>query len=192
MFLVISGISGSGKSTIGLQLAKSLNLTYVDLDSFYLPQKPYVTLSINAKVKNWDTLEALDIEAIKLTIREKAPNGLLSVGFTLRDDLFNEFKPYCHIHLSTGQTKDQIIERCIASRQQSKTFSTSSALLLNNNALLLSNSALVDKYTVEEVIYPFYVETVTKSTINHIVEVFDHNGQRRKINDIMTEITQML
>ena len=178
MFLVISGISGSGKSTIGLQLARTLNLTYVDLDSFYLPQKPYVTLSNNAKVKNWDCLESLNIEAVKLTIKEKAPNGLLLVGFTLRDDIFNEFKPLCHIHLSTGRTKDQIIERCIASRQQSKTFSTS--------------SALVDELMVKEVVYPFYTETITKSTITHIVEVFEHDGQRRSVNDIIVEIMQII
>lgn len=118
----------------------------------------------------------MDIESVKFTIKEKAPTGLLLVGFTLRDDLFDNFKPHCHIHLSTGQTKDQIVERCIVNRQKSKNFS----------------SLTTDRLNVKEVVYPFYVETITKSTINHIVEVFDNNGERRSVDDIISEIMQIL
>lgn len=168
MFLAISGISGSGKSTIGLQLSKDLGLKYIDIDSFYISNKPYITLSNNVTVKNWDCLEALDITNLKLKIKEEASKGLILVGFTLRDDLFDEVKPHCHIHLSSGKTKDEIIQRCIKSRQQSKSLN-------------------LDELNVREVVYPFYMETCTKSTINHIIEVY-HNNERKSIKDIISEI----
>lgn len=77
MFLVISGISGSGKSTLGQILAEKLKLEYIDLDSFYLKDKPLVSLSNGAKVKNWDCSEALDTQRIQVSITKKHRMALL-------------------------------------------------------------------------------------------------------------------
>lgn len=186
MFLVISGISGSGKSTIGQKLAESLNLTYLDLDSFYLPQKPVVTLSNGSQVKNWDTLEALDIETFKMTVREKVPQGLILVGFAITDEIL-EIKPNLHIHLSTGRNKEDIIKRCIASRRQSKGFKDDDFEPLRNGKIR------IDEIMVREIVYPFYLDTVSKSTIDYTVEVFDYDyGPRKTVDEIVETILIIL
>jgi uridine kinase len=173
MFIAISGISGSGKSTIGQALATTLNLTYVDQDSYFIPQKPSITMSDGSMVKNWDCMDALDIHSLKHTIIQLAPNGLILVGFALRDEVF-PFPPTCHIHLSTGSLKSQIIERSIASRQQSK------------------GAKRIDELMVREVVYPFYQDTISKSTIDYIIEVYKDDDSRKTVNEIMNEILWIL
>ncbi len=151
MFLVITGISGSGKTTIGKELAKYLNLNFLDLDSFYLIDKPLITLSNGMKVKNWDCLESLDIEAVKLAVKEKALQGLVFVGFAICDELL-PIKPDYHIHLSTGKTKEEIINKCIDSRKKSKPFKDNR-----------------DELVVKEIVYPFYCDIIKKMTINYTI-----------------------
>lgn len=177
MFISISGISSSGKSFIGQKLAKELTLSYLDLDSFYIKNKPLVTLSDGSIVKNWDCLEALDIEKFKKKVIEKAENGLLLVGFNLSNEIL-PIKPNFHIHFSTGDVKEQIIQRCIRGRNFSKNFSVKSSEL--------------DKLTVKEVVYPYYIEALEKSNIDFTIKVFDGNGERREAEDIIHEIIEFI
>ena len=188
MFLVISGISSSGKTTVGKRLSEQLNCKFIDIDSFYLPNKPIVTLSNGSKVKNWDCLEALDIEALKIVIMNNYRQGLVLVGFAIRDDIL-PIKPTYHIHLSIGTTRDVIIKRCISGRKQSKGFT--------------GDKEEVDRLIVEEMVYPFYIETLSKSTIDYFIEVYNNSGDflvlgrgnlhqdnddRRNVDDILSDI----
>ncbi len=159
MFIAISGISSSGKTTVGKELASRLNLKFLDLDSFYYSRKPMVTLSNGKKVKNWDCMESLDINAFKAAILEYAPLGLVVVGFALRDDIF-PIKPKYHIHLNIGDTVDDICQRCVDCRQQYKKLNLET-----------------DKMVVKELVYPFYVETLKKSKITFNIEVYYENGE---------------
>jgi adenylate kinase family enzyme len=177
MFLVISGISGSGKSTVGRYLSKELNMPYLDLDEFYLPQKPIVTLSSGRKIKNWDTFESLDFSMLDFIIHDRMTNSgnLIFTGFAMRDEIFSgNLIPDCHIHLSTGKNKEEIIDRCIAARKQSKNLSD------------------VDELVVKELVYPFYVETLSKSTIHHTIYVYNDNSQRKTVEEIAREISENL
>jgi len=176
MFIAISGISSSGKSFIGQKLAKELELSYIDLDYFYLNSKPFITLSNGITVKNWDCDEALDIKKLKTFVTEKHSDGLLLVGFNLTDDLL-PVKPNFHIHLSIGDTEEEIIKRCIISRNLSKNFS--------------KKSAENDKLVVKELVYPFYLETLKRSSIDFTIKVFDNNERRDAIY-IMNEIIEFI
>ena len=63
--IAISGVSGVGKSTISSNLSKILNCTHINQDSYYLKEKPLVTLSDKRTVKNWDDVDALDFVKLR-------------------------------------------------------------------------------------------------------------------------------
>lgn len=171
MFIVISGLSGAGKTTLGRVLAAKLGLPFMDIDDFYRPLKPMVTLSNGMRVKNWDSLEALDIpRAREAILHYLNSTGLVLVGFALRDDVLPVI-PDMHIHLITGSTKEEVIEKCILARRQSK-----SPRDFQRDALM-----------VNEVVYPFYMDTLAHSTIDLIVTVFDEYNRRKTIDVLIQE-----
>jgi len=167
MFVCISGISSSGKTTIGKLVAEKLGYVFVDLDLFYLPRGPNVILSNGIVKKNWDCLETLDFELLNSILENNLyiGRGVILVGFTLQDDLLYR-APDVHIHLSMGNTESEIIERCILSRKRTKKVKD-------------------DELMVREVVYPFYVETLSKSTITYTIETY--LGEIRKSIDIIFE-----
>lgn len=81
MFIAISGLSGAGKTSCGKLLAEKLGFTFIDLDWYFLEQKPIVTLSNGVKVKNYDCYEALDLEKI----HAMDTYNVILVGFVLTD-----------------------------------------------------------------------------------------------------------
>lgn len=168
MLLAISGISGSGKSTLGKILASRLGWEYLDQDSFYRKEKPSITLSNGAQVKNWDCLEALDLDKMNESIQEILLRGnLVLTGFALRDDVLS-VKPTYHIHLNTGSSPREIQERCIQARRKSKGVNE------------------IDRLMVSEVVYPFYVETLKKSKFTREIAVYGENGERKSVEEVFS------
>lgn len=160
--IVISGFSGAGKSFHGKRLARERGWYYLDLDDFYKSKKPDVTLSNGRKVKNWDCLEALDIHAFQKRIEEmkKLPNfrGLVITGFALRTDVLG-ISPDLHLHLSIDK-ETSIVRRKHKFRNYSR------------------KKFEMEKKILDEVAYPFYLETLQKSKIDHFI---DGTGQPEEI-----------
>ena len=187
--IFISGISGVGKSTVSKQLAKDLNFIHINQDNYYLKSKPEVTLSSGLKVKNWDSAQALDFDKLNKDLIEYQLRGrenIILEGFCLRDDLI-KIKPDIHIHLSyipvptfadltsyINDFKDFIIPKIIKSRSQAKPG--------------IKN----DEIVVKELVWPFYIETLENSFINYVVNTFDEEGNRIKVEVIIDRIKELL
>ena len=186
--IFISGISGVGKSTISKELANKLNFVHINQDNYYLKDKPIVTLSNGLKVKNWDSVAALDFEKLNNDIYDYLSEGrnILLEGFCLRDDLI-KVVPNIHIHLSYipvppnvnlvdtyTANKDVIIPRIIRSRAQAKPG--------------IKN----DEIVVNELVWPFYMNTLENSTIDYVINTFDNNGHRIDKNVIINSIIDLL
>ena len=45
---------------------------------------------------------------------------------------------------------------------------------------------------VRDVVYPFYLDTLSKSSIDYIIQVFDEFGQRRTVEKILDDILYLL
>jgi len=100
--IAISGISGAGKSTLGKLIADRLNGIYIDQDWFFKKSKPQVTLSDGSITSNWDTPEAIDLEAMNQKIKyEISKHNIVVVGgFALWDKFFNDnTRPDVHFHI---------------------------------------------------------------------------------------------
>lgn len=167
MLVAISGISGSGKSTLGEALALQLGWNYLDQDLFFRRDKPLVELSTGEKVKNWDSLKAINCDEMReAIIKFMSAGSLILTGFALWDELL-PVKPKYHFHLSTGDIPSEIIKRCISAREKSKGLSKR------------------DQLMVAEVVYPFYVQTLENSSITDKISVYERDGKRKSVQQLL-------
>jgi thymidylate kinase len=152
----ISGISGAGKSTVAKLLAKRFEGIYVDQDWFYRKQKPLIKLSNDKTKPNWDHIDAIDIKRMNSFLRDKKKldKPIFLAGFALRDDIFHpDTKLDYHIHLRIPK------ELSLQTRLKVKGFK--------------DRDVETQRLMFEEAVYPFYLESLEKSTINHTFDVMD-------------------
>lgn len=194
--IALIGISGTGKTTLGKALAARLKYTYIDLDSFYKKEKPRTRLSDGKFVSNWDTLKALDLDALREKLK-KTPGGIILGGFVLKDKIFeklprmtillapvskNEIRGTSKDQLlatfSRGDLKEQIIKRTIASRQAAKGVSSKDALV------------------VREIVYPYFLKTLTKTKIDRVLPVYDEQVEgkpvRLPVENLVSNLADMI
>jgi len=171
--ILISGISGSGKSLIGSVLAERLGYQFVEGDSFYLKDKPKATLSNGGTVSNWDTPEAIDWNLLNKTCRGLLyEKSIVLVTFLPLVELF-DFPIHCHIRLEVGEN---VSEKCICSRSSSKNFS--------------SEKKNLDELVVKELVIPM-CESLKTRKVDCEVRVYDKDT-RRSVEDILKEIDFVL
>jgi thymidylate kinase len=171
--IAISGISGSGKSTIASILAIILGGIHIDMDSYYKKNKPPFKLSNGLSVSNWDSLESIDLEQMNKDLR--IPGLVILSGFALSDDVFeDDNKPDVHIHLVISK------ELSLQTRAAIKNFED----IEKANQILVFN----------ELLYPFYQLTLSKSIINININVESdiQTHTRRTPNDLLDEIVEYL
>lgn len=169
--ILISGISGSGKTTIGKELSKRLGYPLLDQDSFFKISKPKVELSNGEIVSNWDSEESLDIDNFKKKIEEYLLAGnLIVTGFALRDNWLPNYQTKIHFHLNLG---DNLEQKCIEGRRGNKPLTDK----------LLCRDPLI----VRELVIPFYLEGLKLITVDHQISVYQGN-ERISLQIIMDQI----
>lgn len=75
--LVIIGMRGTGKSTVGKILAKKLNFDFVDVDDF-IETKNQINIKETVKINGWEYFRDLESEAIKYLSSKQ--NLIISTG----------------------------------------------------------------------------------------------------------------
>ncbi len=174
MLIYLHGVSSSGKSTIANALVNKLpNAMVIDQDSFYKKIKPTVTFKGDQMytTTNWDTVESIDFNQLNDTIT-KALNCyhyVIVTGFALRDQYV--IKPNLSILLDIGGNP---IKKIALARQVSKGY-----------------RGKKDWYMVEEVVYPYYLETLQHITIDYKISVYD--GEKRiPLTNLVDAIEKMI
>jgi len=164
--IVISGLSGVGKSTVTALIAKQLDAVLIRQDDYFQDDKPRVTLSNGITVKNWDADSAVDFDAFNLDVLEArysyAHDYIIVEGFNLVESKL-KFVPDLHIHLSYTDSEklvdiynnvETITDRVINSRKESK------------------SNIKNDELMVKEVVIPYYLNRLKDTKINHVVPTY--------------------
>lgn len=162
--LIISGISGSGKTYLGAHYAAINKWYHIDQDSYYLANKPTVILSNGKRTSNWDCDEAINWSVLQEAIQTAlTTQSVVLTGFAPFHDYLGiaELKKrdvlVTHIHLVTSDNKDEVINNAISFRRQSKHWTPEKEQL--------------DELVVKEVVYPFYIAGREKYKIDLLINV---------------------
>lgn len=170
--LIIHGLSGSGKTTLANYASKFLDAEVIDQDSFYLKNKPTVTLSNGMTVKNWDCLEAIDWHSLEEKVMSSIERtNVILVGFCLRTDKIKRIVDranFC-VELVYGSIDSNNKELCKKSRMAAKNI-----------------DAARDSIIVDEIVWPFYQETRKKIKVDVVVTVYK-DGMRKSLFDLFNE-----
>lgn len=187
----ISGLSATGKTTIGRRIENDFlidevkRIEFIDQDWYYKDNKPKVLLSSGEHVSNWDCVEAIYWGTLNADVKYKLKSrDVLLVGFALWENML-EFPIERHVHLTYSDPcstiKDGLcpskkdIQKCIDGRMISKKLKT-------------LEKQQKDKLMVEEIVFPFYLETLKKSKIDDFIAVYDKKDRRRDINVLVREV----
>lgn len=165
--IFIHGISTSGKSLIGRELNKILkDSILIDQDEFYVKNKPLITFSngkISYTASNLDCDEAIDYVTFKNVIHYNLQlfEYVIVTGFALRSNLLNINSDYSIL------LENNNINRIIKGRQQSKGYQ--------------DEKAEKDKWMVIKIIYPYYLETLSKIQYDYKIPVYVNNKRVNKL-----------
>lgn len=173
--LLLSGLSGSGKSTFGSWLANKWSWEFIDGDKFGLLEKPKVTLSTGEVVNHWDHETAIDWERWNLEVSEKLKiTNVILVTFIPKLEKFT-FTIWKHIALLMGIGEE---DQCIANRIISKCLDT-------------NEKRKRGEIYVREIAYPEYLRNSAQIK-NGIIVVYNDNRTRKPLYEVEAELIKLL
>lgn len=187
--IYIHGGSGVGKSTLAQELQKVFgkNCIWIDQDTFYRSEKPMIEYNyqdekgqtVHVKERNWDSLEAVDMDAFNTAISNAIQNSEIGIvtGFALRPDSL-VYAPDVNILLDYGMSPENAREKMIEARQSSKGYK--------------GEKAYKDRKRVEKVVWPYYEETLKLLEKYETVKVFDEKGKRIPVKNLVEELLKLI
>jgi uridine kinase len=172
--VVLSGLSGSGKSTIGKMFAEKHNYEYVDGDWFFHKVKPQVTLSSGEVVSNWDCPEAVDWEALNDYVNQRLfVRNVILVTFIPLIERYR-FHVSKHITLSMGEKE---LDICIQARKVSKNMKTEDRIRK-------------DELVVKEYVYPFYKGLALVDRVVYVTKGSERLSKESILERLEIEVTK--
>jgi len=163
--ILLSGLPNSGKSVQAKllydALRKKFNVICIDQGSYYVKHIPKIRLSSGEKIKNIDTIEAIDIEKFRHDVHEilrqhdKSKTNIFIInGQALRDlilkPVFNSYifdvGPIKMIHIHLKVSPEISMQR--------------------HDKVSKSKNKDMQKKKMRELTFPFYLETMKQSSIN--------------------------
>jgi len=174
--LLISGLSGSGKTTIGKQLSQLKGWNFIDGDDFFIPkdQMSQVKLSNGDWVANWDSPNSIDWAKLNRVVKQQLlNNNVVLVTFLPMTEMY-EFNVNYHVRLLTGR---DAIKKCIDARKVSK-------------KIVTLEKASKDELVILEYVIPMYADMCARS-VDQEIHVYQSDGEssvRRDVRDILNDI----
>lgn len=162
LLILISGISGCGKLALGLSIAEDFKIKLIDQHNYY--KKEYnvkYKLSNGVDVVNWYSDDAIDWELLNKDINKYKKTGLVVVGMSFPSDLIKS-RPDYHIHLNISK------QDCIDRRK--KIIEKKKENIDQQNDTIANDPLLMN-----QLIYPYYLESSKKMTINKFIKTTSIN-----------------
>jgi predicted ATPase len=108
LVILVSGLSGSGKSILAKSIQNDFRIQGINLESFCKSDfSKMVTLSDSTKINDWDDIESYDWDRFNRTINETKSQGCVVVGPHFITEKLS-FQPDYHFHVKIS--KDKLIE----------------------------------------------------------------------------------
>jgi hypothetical protein len=170
--VVLSGLSGSGKTTVGSMFCAETGWIFIDGDWFFRDEKPKVMLTSGEIVSNWDSPEAVNWKDLNESVKQSLTknNVILAFFMPLMDRL--TFPIHKHVMLSMGRDE---LNLCIGARIRSKNIVT-------------EERAAKDDRVVRELVYPMYKALPVPKDI--VVVIVD--GKRRSKENILLVLRSII
>ena len=161
--IVITGMSGCGKSTVGPKLAEHLGAGYLDEDKFYIPKDEMPKVDYKGrKVTLWDDEKCINFPALKEAICKKSVERKFVVltGFYLPPGFLDEFPIEAYVILNIDE------ETSLERRQKSKTIMAASGVF----------DLEKDKWMIKNYVIPFNQKGLRKVRSATHFPVHEING----------------
>ena len=160
LLIFVSGLSGCGKTPIGKKIAKDFKLKLIDQFDYYKKgHAAKFTLPDNTTIINWYMDEAIDWDKLNKDIDEFKKTGLIVIGFSLPEDKIISEHDF-HIHLNISK------QVCMEKR---KAFLEKRKEKYEEEYKLIGTP--IEKLKMNQIIYPYYIESTKKSKINKFVNM---------------------
>lgn len=183
LIILVSGLSGTNKSKISQQLAKELNLKYLNTRDFLNKDNfKEHELSNNIKVKNYN--EYLWDKIIE-KINEFKSSGVLITGEYFPSDKLGKLRIDMHIHIKLS--KQNIIHKRLEYINS-----------LDEEEKKKYNNEETETLIVNQILFPNYLETLQKSHINkfinanELIDLEEKEFIEKNLDKIFNEIIQYI
>lgn len=155
MIIIISGLSGSGKTKVASYIEKDLKIKKIDLDD-YCKEENHITVKLpnDITVEDWDHIDVYDWKKFNEDVEKYKNRGVVLCGAYFPSDKITSNVDF-HIHIKIS--KQQIIEK---RTEYIKKYPDKCPTLKEH---LDSN---IVKLLINTVTYPHYIEYRNKSKID--------------------------
>ncbi len=183
LIILISGLSGTNKSKISQQLAKELNLKYLNTRDFLNKENfKEHELSNSNKVKVYDEYSW---DKIIEKINELKSNGVLIAGEYFPSDKLGKLHIDMHIHIKLS--KQNIIRKRLEYINS-----------LDEEEKKKYNNEETETLIVNQILFPNYLENLQKSHINkfinanELIDLEEKEFIEKNLDKIFNEIIQYI
>lgn len=160
LVILVSGLPGCGKTMVGKKISKDFDIDYIDQFDYYA--KDY-----DKKVKLPDGSQAIDIynndaidwKKLNKDVNSKKGGGVIVYGVAFPNDKL-DFIPDYHVHMSIS--KKECLDRQKSYLEKNKD---------KYPEELKDVESGKERLKMNQLIYPYYLETVKESKINKFVNI---------------------
>lgn len=179
LIILISGLSGSGKTKLAKNIERDFKIKFIDIESYCKKDfNKIVELSDGVSLVDWDDINSFDWEKINKSIEDTKANGVVVVGPYFTTNLLTVNYNF-HIHIKTQ--KQALIEA-------RKTF-------INENEEKCKDLKGLESLIVNQVTYPHYLEYLKISKIDKFINSKDMTLDQiydETLNYLFNKIQQFL
>uniref|UniRef100_A0A6C0EC07 Phosphoribulokinase/uridine kinase domain-containing protein n=1 Tax=viral metagenome TaxID=1070528 RepID=A0A6C0EC07_9ZZZZ len=103
LVVLVSGLSGSGKTEIARNIERDFKLKFINLNDYYKKDYGKIVEINDQKIIDWDSADAIDWVKFNDDISQYKKDGLVACGFIFPTE-FLKFDTDIHFHVKIGKT----------------------------------------------------------------------------------------
>lgn len=179
--IVISGTSGTGKTTLARYLAKYYVATYIEGDNYFKRKKPSIDLTLDngeqVRVDNFDSVESIDWEALSRDVTNTARE--MPVILATFAPVISKYSFYVTLHIRLTHAAELADEARLSERARQAT-----------KRLVTTDKLRKDAAMVRQAVIPFQEEIRRdkRNTPNVVTSAYLDDGQRKTVEELRVEL----